>query len=207
MKLFLSSIAISDKQAPDFINLVGKAPQDIKLTLIENAADGENGTKEWVVNNRQAIQSHGFTVDILNLDVYRSDQAGLEKRLTSSDVIWFGGGNTFYLRWLLRDIGADNLITELVHRGTVYGGGSAGAIIAGPTLRYFDAADNCQAAPEVYWDGLGLTNTVVVPHVDNPAFAPIVCDIENKLKDAGYLTASLTDNQALIINDCIQKIV
>jgi hypothetical protein len=48
MKLFLSSMTISQTQAPAFIELVGKAAKDTKIALIENAADGEAGDKLWV---------------------------------------------------------------------------------------------------------------------------------------------------------------
>lgn len=39
MRLFLSSVAISDSQSVELAKLVGKAPKDIRLALIENAAD------------------------------------------------------------------------------------------------------------------------------------------------------------------------
>lgn len=59
MKLFLSSLAISDPQSVELATLVGKEPKDIKLALIENAADTyADGKRDWVDQNRAAIQSH-----------------------------------------------------------------------------------------------------------------------------------------------------
>src|SRR2546426_173942 len=119
MKLFLASLAIDDRQAVELAKLVGKPQQDIKLALIENAADGEDGPKEWVAQNREMIQSHAFEVEIIDLKQYRDKTDTLKAKLGSKDVIWCGGGNTYYLRWLLKVTGADAIISELVQQGKV----------------------------------------------------------------------------------------
>lgn len=54
----------------------------------------------------------------------------------------FTGGNPYYLRWLLKVTGADEMITALVKQGKVYAGASAGGVLAGPTLRFFDNQDD-----------------------------------------------------------------
>jgi len=201
MKLFLSSLAISDPQSVELAKLVGKQPQDIKLALIENAADTYAAdSRAWVDSNRAAIQSHNFDVEILDIRQYKGKLPELRAKLAAKDVIWFGGGNTYYLRWLLKDLGLEAILTELVAQGTVYGGGSAGAIIAGPTLKHFEAADDPNEAPEVILDGLHFTDSVVVPHMDNVKFAAIIHGINDKLKADGYKTVPLGDAQALIID-------
>jgi hypothetical protein len=49
MKLYLTSLAISDHQAPYLAKLVGKEPKDMKLALIENAADTyDEDHRQWV---------------------------------------------------------------------------------------------------------------------------------------------------------------
>ena len=207
MKLFLSSQAISEAQAPYLVKLVGKPAAQIKLALIENAADVERGSKTWLARNRALITSHGFDVELVDLKDYRGKPDALRQKLAHKDVVWLGGGNTFYLRWLLRETGTDELITELVKQGVVYGGGSAGAIVAGPTLKHFEAADEPHKAPELLLAGLQLTNTVVVPHADNEKYAPIVKVIAEKLQADGYQTALLTDAQALVVNGNNQEII
>ena len=52
------------------------------------------------------------------------------------DAIWISGGNGYYLRWILKETGTDTFIRELLKKGVVYSGWSAGACIAGPTLKY-----------------------------------------------------------------------
>lgn len=207
MKLFLSALAISKTQGPTFTKLVGKEPKDIKLALIENAAEVEAEPKDWVAQNRQAIQSHGFDVEIVDLKDYRDNTQSLHTKLASKDAIWLGGGNTYYLRWLLRETGADDIIKELISKGVVYGGGSAGAIVAGPTLKHFEAADDPNDAPEVIFDGLCLTDSVVLPHTDSAKFAAIMQGINNKLKADGYKTVPLEDAQALVIDGDEHRII
>ncbi|HKR81867.1 MAG TPA: Type 1 glutamine amidotransferase-like domain-containing protein [Candidatus Saccharimonadales bacterium] len=207
MKLFLSSQAISKAQAPELIALVGKKAADIKLAVIENAADVEAGPKDWLLRNRQLIESHGFGVEYIDLQTVAKDLAALRTKLASKDVLWFGGGNVYYLRWLLRDAGVESIVKDLVQSGTVYGGGSAGAIIAGPTLRHFETADDPKAAPELLYDGLFFTEKVVVPHMDNPKFTAVIQGIENGLRADGYSTVPLTDAQALVIDGKTEKII
>jgi dipeptidase E len=207
MKLFLASLAINDQQAIELAKLVGKEQKDIKLALIENAADGEEGPKEWVAQNREMIQGHAFEVEIIDLNQYRGSADELKAKLAGKDVIWCGGGNTYYLRWLLKDVGADKVISELVQQGKVYGGGSAGAIVAGPTLKHFEAADDIDAAPELIMEGLRFTDSVVVPHMDNAKFAAIIHGINYKLKTDGYKTVPLGDMQTLIVDGDAQRVV
>jgi dipeptidase E len=208
MKLFLSSLAISDQQSAELAKLVGKEPKGIKLALIENAADTyPEGKRAWVDQNRAAIQSHDFDVEIIDIRNYKNKLPELKQKLASKDVIWFGGGNTYYLRWLLKDGGLDEVLAELVEQGIVYGGGSAGAIVAGPTLKHFETADDPKDAPEVIFNGLRLTDAVVVPHMDNAKFTAIIHGINDKLRADGFETVPLGDAQALVIDGDAQKIV
>jgi len=89
----------------------------------------------------------------------------------------------------------------------VYSGASAAAVVAGPTLRFFDKLDNPNEASELIWDGLNLTQTVVVPHVDDEDFGEGCRKACEQLKQAGYRTQSLTNSQALLINGDEQQVV
>jgi dipeptidase E len=181
--------------------LVGKAPKDVQFALIGNAADpyGEPWPA-WVEANHAAARRLGFVIETVDLRKYRGNLNELDALLSKKDVLWFGGGNTFYLRWLLKDIGADKLVVGLAENGKVYGGDSAGAVLAGPTLKYFEAADDPHAAPEVVQDGLHLTQFVVVPHMDNEKYGGIVQGINAALKADKFVTVPLNDGQALVVN-------
>ena len=198
-KLFLTSLSISPSQSPVFAELVGKRPQDICLALIENAADTENnGNNAWVDEIRSSIASNGYKVEQVDLRNFKGRQDELHKKLQDFDAIWIGGGNTYYLRWILRVSGADVVIEQLVNRGMVYGGGSAGAIVAGPTTKHFEKADNPGDAPDLIHEGMALTDTVVVPHVGNEFFGDLMLEADLNLQNDGFKTAPIDDSQAFV---------
>ena len=175
------------------------------MALVENAADVEKQEPWWVKDNRNGLKALGMDVQQVDLRKFVGYQKKLKAELGTCDVIWLGGGNTFYLRWILRESGADTIITEMVKAGKPYGGGSAGAVVAGPTLKHFEAADDPGDSPEVILEGLGLTDLVVVPHWD--ADHETMKKIDDTLKADGHKTKPLTDAQALVIDGDEQFII
>ncbi len=170
MKLFLYSFAFSEEQSAVLQKLVGKETQNISFALIENAADVEEDSEPWLGELRAAIRSKGYQTEVVDLRHWLYNRTGLYETLASKDVIWLGGGNTYYLRWILKQTGADAIIQDLVKNGKVYAGWSADAMVAGPTLQHIEAMEPSMAAPECILDGLHLTNIVVVPHIDQQDF-------------------------------------
>ena len=199
MKLLLTSFLLTTKHDLALAQLVGKPLQDIKMAYIENAYDVYNDEPS-LIEGRKILKSKGYDFELVDLRNWTKDCAGLRDKLASKDMLLFTGGNAFYLRALMKETGTDEIITDLVKQGKVYSGGSAGAVVAGPTLRFFDELDDPNQAKEVIWEGLNLTQTVVVPHVDNPDFGEGCRKAGALLKQAGYTTQWLTDTQALLIN-------
>lgn len=199
-------MSVSYAQAPVFSKLVGASIKDMRLAFITYGIEtGTSGQDENIDN----LKTLGIQVKELILEDFKDGirRMPLLPLLRESDVIWLGGGNTYYLRWLLRETRADVMIQGLVSQGKVYGGGSAGAIVAGPTLKYFDEADDPSLAPERIDKGLGLTDIVVVPHWQNEKFGDIVARAADKLEKDGYHIQPLTDEQALITDGNAQAIV
>ena len=172
------------------------------MALIENAADVcEADAPVWVEENREALIARGYQIEQVDLRTYKGNVEGLREKLAAKDALWLGGGNTFYLRWILKDTGADVIIKKLVTNGMVYGGGSAGAVVAGPTLKYFEDADDPNDSPEVILEGLHLTEAVVVPHAGGQEYGEAMKKIDGFLTSDGYETIPLTDAQAVILYD------
>jgi dipeptidase E len=199
MKLFLSSQAISVKQKPYFLALFNKPAGKIKFAHIENAADPYPEEKRrFVLSNREWIDAVGMRVTYVDLRNYKGPDE-LRKVLSLFDAIWVGGGNTFYLRWIMRQSGFDQTIKNLLKRGIVYGGGSAGAIVVGPTIKNFETADDSKAAPELITDGLHLTQFIPLPHWANEKYGSRMKGIQKQLDADNQKTIQLTDDQALVI--------
>lgn len=180
---------------------LGKPCDQASALWVANAVDVEPEHHDWVPRSRAMLADLGFALTDLDLRDYLDNPSApeLARTLASADLLWINGGNTFYLRWLMRASGADQLISEAVANGLVYGGGSAGAIVAGPTLNHFQPMDAPELAPELVLDGLGLTDQVVVPHIDNSDFASAAEYAQRHLERDGYPTLALTDSQIAII--------
>ena len=201
MKLFLySSYLMAHEHSRALSQLVGKEPAAIRVAAIANAVDVIPDAHTWVGESRDALKRHGAHVEPVDLRDWQQNPVGLRERLARNDVVWLCGGHQFYLRWILRASGADDIIKELVTDGMVYTGWSAGAVVAGPTLRHFELLDDPNEAPDVIWDGLGLTNRVVIPHTDLDDFAEGMQQINQQLTEAGIVTVPLREDQALMID-------
>lgn len=207
MKLFLSSRSISKNQVSYFTDLVGKQMKDISLVLIENAADPYvDNQKRFVYETRAVFESLGLNITYLDLKLYH-DKEKLYEYISKYDVVWFGGGNVFYLRWLMRESGFDKISKRLLTEGCVYGGGSAGAIVAGPTLAAFDVVDDPSLAPDIIYDGLSLTDKIIIPHWGMNVFQNKLEKIKRFYKSTEYTHYTLSDKEALIIQNNMVTIV
>jgi dipeptidase E len=206
MKLLLTSFGTSAEHDAVLARLIGKAPSEMKVSYIENAHDVYDDP-EALDHGRHDLERKGYEFELVDLRHWRTDRTGLRAALADKDMFILAGGNPFYLRWLMKVTGADEIISDFVRRGTVYVGASAAAVVAGPTLRFFDNQDDPNAAEEVIWDGLGLTQTVVVPHIDNQDFGAGCREAGERLKEAGYATQPITDAQALLIVDDQQRVI
>ena len=97
------------------------------------------------------------------------------KPLATAECIWVSGGNTFYLWHWMKRSGVDELIKRRVREdGIVYVGQSAGAIVAGETVRtaFWKGWDDPAAAPDEDWtdeanqQAMGLAPVSLFPHYD-----------------------------------------
>jgi dipeptidase E len=122
--------------------------------------------------------------------------------------VWVTGGNSFVLRRAMRQSGFDEIASVLVRDGVlVYGGYSAGAVVATPTLKGIDLDDDPDELPdeyaaEVIWDGLGLYPKSIAPHYksDHPESAIIDRVVEYFAANAmPYVT--LRDGEAIVVDE------
>lgn len=200
-RLFLMSMGIADSNFLMFEQLVNKRPEQINIAFIENAADIIPGAAEWLPAMRQPWIDRGYSIAIIDLRKWASDkdQNGLSDLLSTFDVIWVGGGHTYYLRWMLKASGADDIIVRLVKDGKIYAGWSAGAVVAGPSIKHFDKmGDDPSAAPEQVYSGLGLMEEVIIPHIDHPDFANGAIAAATALQADGYKIIALRDGEFVV---------
>jgi len=206
MKLLLSSFGPSPEHDAALVELVGKPLGEIRVAYIENAHDVYDDP-ESLDEGRASLQRIGYNFELVDLRDWRADRAGLRALLGGFDAFLLTGGNPYHLRSLMRITGADEIITDRVRGGAVYAGASAAAVVAGPTLRHFDELDDPADAETLIWDGLGLTEIVVAPHIDNVDFGEGCRKSGDLCERDGYTVERITDAQALVIDGGERRIV
>ncbi len=140
--------------------LAGKTVTYIPTAGIVEEIDG------MIEDETNTLQSLGLKVDVL--DVSSASYESIVSALTKNDIIFVGGGNTFYLLQELRRSGADKIVVQEVDKGKLYIGESAGAVIACPDIGYCSGMDSPEKAPDLTdYTGLGLVDFYIVPHIGN----------------------------------------
>lgn len=204
MKLYLSSYRVPVAEV-----LFELLPDEKKrkAAIITNAKDyhppEERGFKLNAL--KEDLAEIGINGEFINLLDF-NNPVEMEKKLGSFDLLFACGGNTFALRYAMRASGFDETIRPLLIKGIVYAGESAGAIVAGQSLRGFDEMDDSKVVPEIIWDGLGLIDAVIAPHADNPDYAPEMPALQRLYE--GYPNfIELGDKQAYVIDGKENKVV
>jgi dipeptidase E len=202
MRLFLSSYKAGDY--PDkLVELFGKKA---KVAVITNAKDDKNKKerKESVDEVIEFLSAIGFKAEEIDLRRYFKESSFSEKELQKYQAVWITGGNTFVLARAMVQSGARNVLGNMVRKNEiVYGGESAGAILATPTLTGVEFGDDPEIIPKAYdetvaTEGLNLISYHIVPHYKSAWDGAE--DMVNELKKKKLTYNLLTDNQAIVIN-------
>lgn len=123
------------------------------------------------------------------------------------EMIWLGGGNTFYLRWLIKENNFKNTIIDFFNCGKIYAGSSAGAIIAGPDIEDADTLDDPHEARERINEGLNITKYVVLPHVNNTDCKDKIAESARRILAKNLDLIGLEDGMIFIQNDGMFEIL
>lgn len=170
MKLYLSSYRLGSR----FGELRRELAENTKVAVISNALDyisSDKRARYRGFNATTAFRKAGFDAFDVDLRRFFGRPDALQAALTEVRLVWAVGGNSFILRRAFRQSGLDNILVEGTAAGSlIYGGWSAGACVAGSSLRGVHVMDDPPLTPDGYdpaiiWDGLGLVDFIIVPHV------------------------------------------
>ena len=197
MKLFLCSHFSSVG------SLIKEEIENKKVAFIPTASLHE-GYTGYVGSARKLFKKLGASVTEIDIstEAYSTIQAVFE----DADVIYFTGGNSFFLMDQLRKTETDELLKKELANGKLMIGESAGAIICAPTIQYIEQMDE---KPEDYSqednEGLDLIDFYVLPHYLTAPFKKITERIIAEFSDLNI--CAINNHQAIIVNDEGSKVI
>lgn len=120
MKLLLTSNGFTPEIEKEFYKLLTKAPEENSVAFITTAAFGEPESEEWngvswLEEYRNELRNRKIT-RIEDLDLKDKTEEDLRKIMSSKDIIFVNGGNTFYLMHWVQKSGFKNAIKSFLDR-------------------------------------------------------------------------------------------
>jgi dipeptidase E len=207
VRLFLASTSLRGR-VQALSELLGSKT---RVGVSANALDTEAGDErdEWLRKEMRALSAAGLSPVELDLRAYYADPEALVEVLARLDTVWATGGNVFVLRKALKRSRLDELLlARLRDDSLAYGGCSAGACVCGPTLRGFDVIDNAHAAGTPIFDGLGIVDYSIAPHVGaDGEVGETIARLVTYFERTEMPYRALRDGQAIVVHDARSKTI
>lgn len=171
-----------------FSELLGDKANKTVAFIVTAAKDKENN--KFNIRDRDTLLEMGFkSVDFIDLETNPTTD------LSTYDVIYVCGGNTFKLLKYAKEANLKDSIIALLSRGGTYLGISSGSLILGPSIILA-----AEVTPDDNEVGLtDLTGLEIVPYTIYPHYSP---EVENDLveyeKKHGVKVQRLTNEQAIV---------
>ncbi len=203
MKLLLTSSGITNKAiASALFDLVGKKPEDTSLVFIPTASNIYSGDKGWLIDDLINLKKQNFkSIDIA--DISAIDKNLWLPRLEEADIIFFEGGDTYYLMEWLNKSGLTGFLPDLL-KNKVYVGVSAGSCITSKDLALKLTQDlyeeDLDRKEEM--NGLNYVDFYFLPHLNSQYFSKLTEEnIRKVAKDMTGKIYVMDDQSALKIID------
>jgi dipeptidase E len=202
MKLLLGSSSNTNKFLTD---LLDKKPDESRVVFVTTAAKPYGDNVPWMHADIESLKALGCNVELI--DIQGMNEEGLREKLENCDVIFVSGGNTYFLLDQAVKSGFFKLAKELVEKGKIYAGTSAGSILATPTIDSAKDADDASVAPDLKdLTGLGFVDFCIIPHYDKKEYKAYWRTIIKEWdgKEKLYL---LNDGEAILVDGATLRFV
>lgn len=171
MKLFLASKAVETQTLTKLETFIGQSLSKLNIAYIPTAANGEYFGSWKSGASLEKLQTLNPNLDIVELEnFYKQD---VFSDLQKADVIWFAGGMAGYLMYWIRRSKLDLSFPDLLSRGRIYVGSSAGSMVAGPSLYSAENYIGEEESGASKISGLGLIDFEIYPHYDEAQYNEI----------------------------------
>lgn len=174
---------------------------------IMNAVDGLDEDRRRADAAIQIADLASIGLQAAELDLRAHTPADIRVAFGRPDFVWVRGGNVFTLRMAMAHSGLDQIIVAgLGDDRFVYAGFSAGPCVLAPNLaglELCDSTEDCRARyGDVRFDGLGVLDRPVVPHLNSPTHpeTQVPARVAAGYEADGQPYWALSDGQALVVN-------
>ena len=179
-----------------FLKVLPKDPKDVHLAHIITASNEQN-PHPWRDDDANALADMG--IQVTEVDVKGKTKTELQELFKNMDVIYVQGGDPYYLLKYTKESGFMEVVKELVTKGMLYVGVSAGSYLAGPTMEQglWRKPDRDRHGMKIDEPAIGLVPFLTVVHY---------VDSEKEIMKQGiakskYPVRILTDTQGLLVQD------
>jgi dipeptidase E len=204
MRLLLTSDGLSNQSiANALFELVGKKPEEISIAFISTAMNLTEGDKSWFIKDLHNLGKQNFKfIDIV--DISTLEKEVWLPRLEKADVLFFSGGNTFYLMHWMKKSGLKDLLPEFL-KTKVYASISAGSTSSGRSL-IFSSERNKEIFEKHFGEAsneaLNLVDFYIIAHLNSSKFPnrrkELLAEETKKVKEIVY---AIDDQSALKVVD------
>lgn len=174
-----------------------------KIVFVPTASIRE-GYTGYVGSARKLFKKLG--AQLIEIDISTEELAKIKEAFEEADVIYFTGGNSFFLIDQLRKTGTDKLLKQQLKNGKLFIVESAGAIVCAPDISYIEKMD---PIPKDYSQSnnaaLNLIDFYVLPHYLTAPFKKATEQIVQALPDLEL--CAINNSQAIIVQDDARNIV
>lgn len=190
------------KLQKDLLEVLPKPPSQTKIAHILTASK-VSPDRAFVDRERKVLSDLGFQVE--EVDIEGKSPEELTKILGGKDIVYVQGGNTYYLLKCVRESGFDAVVKDLIEKGTIYLGVSAGSYIACPTIEmstWNNNGDDRYGLTDL--SAMNLVPFLVSVHYNREKYRE---GLVEGIKTSKYPVKILTDEQALLIRDGEVKLI
>lgn len=203
MKLLLTSAGLSNKTiVKAFSDLVGLPNEKVHIAFIPTASNVEEEDKGWLIDDYSNLKKENYgCIDIVDISALPKDI--WLPRIKEANVIFVGGGNTFYLMSWLKKSGLDTILPELLET-RIYVGISAGSMVATVNLRMSTSQKSYseKVFPLKDDNGLGFVNFHIRPHLNSEFFPKVRVEyLREEAKKIPEPIYAIDDDSAVLVND------
>lgn len=171
--------------------LTGIPKEEMKIGYITTASKGASST-DYIKEIEKTIRQHGFNIQEFDIEGKTTEQ--LEKFFANKNIIHMEGGDTFYLLNAVKQ-GFDKVLNDLLNKGKIYIGTSAGTSIMGPSIEFSSHIPKGTSAHDL--QALGFVPFLIKCHYKDDKEQ----EYREKLQEIKYPVRFLRDGQGILVED------